>query len=187
MDTSAGTTAADLLATADRKELRDLLRDFGDERDAGRIASAVVRRREQDPFRTTADLAEVVSRAKGGRRGAKTHPATKTFQALRIAVNRELDELDAMLRWGPDVLADGGRWAVISFHSGEDRRVKRRFAELARGCVCPPSSPVCICGVEPTLAVPRGKGITAGPEELARNPRSRSARLRTATRIGVAP
>ena len=183
MDRSSGPTAADLVATLDRRELRDLLRDFGDEREAGRIASVLLRRREERSFESTADLAEVVSAAKGGRRGARTHPATKTFQALRIAVNRELDELDAMLGWGPDLLAAGGRWAVITFHSGEDRRVKRRFAELRKGCVCPPSAPICICGKQPVLAVPRGKGTTAGDAELAANARSRSARLRVAERL----
>ncbi len=183
MDPSTGPTAADLVATLDRRELRDLLRDFGDEREAGRIATAVLRRRAERPIETTAELAAVVSDAKGGRRGARTHPATKTFQALRIAVNRELDELDAMLGWGPDILAAGGRWAVITFHSGEDRRVKRRFAALRKGCVCPPSSPVCICGRLPVLAVPRGTGTTAGDLELAANARARSARLRVAERL----
>jgi len=183
MDPTTGPTAADLVMTLDRRDLRDLLRDFGDEREAGRIATFLVRRRAERPFETTADLAEVVSAAKGGRRGAKTHPATKTFQALRIAVNRELDELDAMLGWGPDLLAEGGRWAVITFHSGEDRRVKRRFAELRKGCICPPSSPVCICGKQPVLAVPRGTGTTASEGELEANARARSARLRVAERL----
>jgi 16S rRNA (cytosine1402-N4)-methyltransferase len=183
MDPSTGPTAADLVADLDRRDLSDLIRDFGDERESWRIAGAIVRRRADRPFETTADLAGAVSDAKGGRRGARIHPATKTFQALRIAVNAEIEELDALLAWGPDLLAAGGRWAMITFHSGEDRRVKRRFAELRKGCVCPPSSPICICGRLPSLAVPRGSGTTAGAEEVAFNPRSRSARLRVAERL----
>lgn len=183
MDPTSGPTAADLVMTLDRNGLRDLLRDFGDEREAGRIATWLVRRRAEASFETTSDLADVISQAKGGRRGARTHPATRSFQALRIAVNRELDELDSMLEWGPDLLAEGGRWSVITFHSGEDRRVKRRFAELRKGCICPPSSPICICDHTPILTVPRGKGTTAGETELAANARSRSARLRVAERL----
>lgn len=183
MDTTSGSTAAELVASMPERDLADAIFQLGDERDSRRIARALVRARTEAPIDTTARLAEVVSGAKGGRRGARIHPATKTFQALRILVNDERGELSALLDSAMSWLQVGGRLALITFHSGEDRPVKRRLAELARGCVCPPSAPICICGVQPTVRLIHRKGVVAGPDELARNPRARTARLRIAERL----
>ncbi len=187
MNPEGGQSAAELLASIDVKDLSQLLRDLGDERQAWRIARAIVREREREPILRTAQLAEIVSRAAGGRRGARIHPATRTFQALRIRVNEEDRELGTLLDCGLEWLAPGGCWALISFHSGEDRPVKRRFAGLRKGCVCPPSSPICTCGELPRVELPPGGGITASPEELARNPRARTARLRVARKLASPP
>ena len=174
MDASRGETAADLLAGADEAEIADWLHEYGEERDARRIARAIVRGERP---RTTDELR---SRVAGAVRHRPAHrdPATLTFQALRIAVNRELDELDALLAALPSVLAHGGRVAILSYHSLEDRRVKNAFRAFATACTCPPELPVCRCG-----GVARARLLARGAtkptdEEIARNPRARSARLR---------
>lgn len=182
MDRRQPTTAADLVNTLDPHDLADVLFQLGDERQSRRIASAIARRREQRPFERTADLADFIEEAVGGRRGSRIHPATRSFQALRIHINDEFGQLDELLRTALRLLEPGGRLAVITFHSGEDRRVKQLFALLRRDCICEPRGPVCTCGWEPLVKVPRGKGVTATDEERATNSRSRSARLRFAVR-----
>jgi 16S rRNA (cytosine1402-N4)-methyltransferase len=183
MDPTQGLTAADLVNTLDVDELADVLFQFGDERKSRRIARALVRRRDDALFERTADLAAAIDKAMGGRRGSRIHPATRSFQALRIAVNGEMDELDTLLRSALSWLKPGGRLGVITFHSGEDRRVKRWFALLRSDCHCEPKGPTCTCGWEPQVRLPKGKGWSAEEDELARNPRSRSARLRVAERL----
>ena len=183
MDPSTGTSAARLLATIDERELTQLLREAGGERDARRVARAIVRAREAEPIETTGQLASLVERAVGGRRGSRIHPATRTFQALRIQVNDEDGELTSLLDQGLAWLRPGSRWAVITFHSGEDRPVKHRFADLARDCVCPPRDPICTCDAVAQVRLPSPRGVTASSEEIALNPRARSARLRVAERL----
>lgn len=173
-----GPTAADLVNGLDEEELSDLLRRYGEERHARRIARAIVAHR---PLTTTTELAETVARA-AGRRG-RIHPATRTFQALRIAVNKELDALAQALTQALDILAPGGRLAVISFHSLEDRLVKQFFREHSQDCVCPPQAPICTCHQRATLQVLTRKPIRPSAEERERNRRSRSARLRLACRL----
>ncbi|WP_296817587.1 16S rRNA (cytosine(1402)-N(4))-methyltransferase RsmH [Brevundimonas sp.] len=178
-----GPTAADLVNTLDHGPLAKLLRDYGEERESGRIATAILRRRAVEPFSRTLDLAAVIEKALGGRRGAPVHPATRSFQALRIAVNDELGELEAGLAAAERILRPGGRLAVVTFHSLEDRLVKRFLAERAGKTGSgsrhlPPQAQ----GPAPTFEL-IGKGaVEASPEETAVNPRSRSARLRTARR-----
>ena len=182
-DPSQGVSAADLVNSLDATGLADVIYRFGEEHRSRRIAGAIVARRAEAPFTTTADLAAVVQRAAGGRRG-ETHPATKTFQALRIAVNGELDALTEGLLAARRLLRPGGRLAVISFHSLEDRIVKRFIADSAATCVCPPHQPVCTCGTVPSLRKVGG-AIKAPADEVAANPRSRSAILRIAERLDV--
>lgn len=172
------TTAADLVNTLPESELADLIYRYGEEHRARAIARAIVRQR---PLRTTFELAELVARTVG-RRG-RIHPATRVFMALRIAVNDELGALERMLPQAVDLLGAGGRLAVISFHSLEDRIVKTYMRREASGCICPPASPVCRCGHKPRLRLITRRPIRPSPEEQARNPRSRSARLRVAERL----
>jgi len=183
MDPTSGPTAAELLATMDEVEIADAIYRLADERGSRRIARAIVKARAEAPLSTTSELAALVSRAVGGRKGSRIHPATKTFQALRLLVNREPDELsallDGVLRW----LRPGGRLAVITFHSGEDRPVKQRFVELSRGCICPPSSPVCTCDHRPAVKLVTRKGLVASDAETAENPRARTARLRVVEKL----
>jgi 16S rRNA (cytosine1402-N4)-methyltransferase len=185
MDPTAGRPASDLLDHATEAELRSILRDYADERHAGRIAAAIVAAR---PIRTTAELADVVRGAlpaAARRRGGD--PAKRTFQALRIAVNEELDVLERTLDQVLDALVVGGRAAVISYHSGEDRIVKLRFRDAVDGgCACPPGLP-CACGAV-AIARPLGRRATvAGPDERDRNPRAASARLRAVEKIEPTP
>jgi 16S rRNA (cytosine1402-N4)-methyltransferase len=186
-DTTRGVPASDLLASLDETELTGLLRRFGEEPHARRIARAIVARRSREPIATGAQLAEVVSSAvpptRPGRR--RIHPATRTFQALRIAVNRELDVLPAALSAAVDLLRPGGRMAVLSYHSLEDRIVKRFVAAERRGCTCPPEVPVCVCGHSPRLAAVGARPQRPTDEEVERNPRARSARLRAAQRLAA--
>jgi 16S rRNA (cytosine1402-N4)-methyltransferase len=182
LDPTLGTTAADLVNTLDERALADLFFRYGEEPAARRIARAIVRQR---PVRTTAELAAIVERAVGRPRG-RTHPATRVFQALRIAVNHELEALEQGLSAAIDSLRPGGRLAVISFHSLEDRIVKQRFADEARGCVCPPNLPRCACGRRARLRVLTRRPVTPSAEELATNPRSRSAKLRVAELLEAA-
>ncbi len=176
--TRQATTAADLVNGLSEEELKGLIRRYGEEPRAGAIARAIVRHR---PVRTTKALADIVVRAVGP--GRRLHPATKTFQALRIAVNDELTALEEALPQAVEILREGGRLLVISFHSLEDRIVKGFMRREARGCLCPPEVPVCRCGHRPTLKVLTKAPIRPTAEEVERNPRSRSAKLRMAERI----
>ncbi len=180
-DTSQGQPAADLVNTLDEAELADLLWRYGEERRSRAIARRIVAQRRRAPIARTGELARLIASVMPGRPGS-IHPATRSFQALRIAVNDELGNLEAALPRAVELLRPGGRIAVISFHSLEDRIIKRYFNEEARGCVCPPELPVCVCGRSPRLRVVTRHPITASAEELARNPRSRSAKLRVAER-----
>lgn len=174
-DRRAGPTAADLVNNLSAEELADLFFRYGEEQQSRRIARLIVAHR---PIHTTAELATLIAREarRSGRPGR--HPATKVFQALRIAVNGELEEIARGLRAAVGLLAPGGRLAVISFHSLEDRLVKEFMREQSRECICPPRQPVCTCGAQPVLRLAGRKAIKAGAAEMAANPRSRSARLR---------
>ena len=184
MDPTGGVSAADIVRDWDERRLRAIFREYGEERYAGQIARAIVRERERRPIETTAELVEVVTAAvPAPARFAAGHPAKRVFQALRIAVNDELEELDRGLAAGWDILRENGRFAGISFHSLEDRRVKRFLAELERGCICPPGLPVCRCGHVPRAELLLRGGATAGADELIENPRARSARLRGARKL----
>lgn len=172
-------TAADIVRTYSEEQLTKLIREYGEEPRARAVARAIVAERQRAPIVTTARLAEIIASVVPRRRGG-IHPATRTFQALRIAVNRELEMLVAGLRQALEVLAPGGRLAVIGFHSLEDRIVKRFFAEESRACICPPGLPACVCQHKPRLEILTKKPIVPSAEEIDRNPRSRSARLRVA-------
>jgi 16S rRNA (cytosine1402-N4)-methyltransferase len=181
MDPSADHSARDLVNEASERELTDIFRGYGEERYARQIAKAIVRRRKQQPFERTGELVETIKAAiPTPARFGDGHPARRVFQALRIAVNDELEALEHALPAALDTLHPGGRIAVISFHSLEDRIVKRFFQREARGCTCPPEFPVCVCGREPTLRVLTKKAIRPSAEEVAANPRAGSARLRAA-------
>jgi 16S rRNA (cytosine1402-N4)-methyltransferase len=176
-----GRSARTIVNEDSREELSEILRRFGEERDAWRIAGAIVREREKAPIETTGQLAALVAKAIGGRRGAHLHAAAKTFQAIRIAVNGELDELERALQAALTALAPRGRLAVISFHSLEDRIVKTFFRAESVGCICPPEQPICMCDHRPRLRLV-GKAIRPSGDEQAVNPRSASAILRVAER-----
>lgn len=179
-----GPSARDLVNTLSWQELAGILRQYGEERNAVRIAKGIVAARERASIDTTVQLAEIVKASvPAAVRRAPGHPARQTFQALRIAVNGELDALRAGLAGAFEALAPGGRLCVITFHSLEDRIVKHQMAQWCQGCTCPPDFPVCVCGKKPRAKLLYHKGLTAGPEELARNPRSRSARLRVCTKL----
>lgn len=180
-DPTQGPTAADLVNDLPTEELADLLYRFGEEKQSRRIAQAIVVAR---PLHTTRQLAEVIAQAARGRR-ERIHPATRSFQALRIAVNDELGALEEALPQAVELLRPGGRLAVISFHSLEDRLVKRFFRQQARDCVCPPEQPVCTCHHQPTLHVITRRPVQPDEAEIERNPRARSARLRVAEKLYV--
>jgi 16S rRNA (cytosine1402-N4)-methyltransferase len=181
MDPSGTVTARDVVNEWDERELSTIFRRFGEERFARQIAHAIVLRRAEQPFERTADLVETIRAAiPAPRRFGDGHPAKRVFQALRIAVNDELAALERALPAAVSMLRPGGRIAVISFHSLEDRIVKRFFAAQARGCVCPPDLPVCVCGREPALRLLTRKAVRPSLPEVADNPRSASARLRVA-------
>ena len=180
---AGGRTAADLVALASEGELMHLLRDFGEERKARRVARAIVAARAEKPIRTTGELARVVSRAVGPHSQRRIHPATRTFQALRIAVNDELDQLQTFVEPAARCLAEGGRIAVISFHSLEDRIVKHGLRSLEGRCVCPPELPVCTCEPERVVKVLTPRPERPNADEIEQNPRARSARLRVAERV----
>ena len=183
MDPSAPQSAREIVNELGERELADILRRYGEERFARQIARAIVRRRETQPFERTADLVETIKAAiPAPRRFGDGHPAKRVFQALRISVNHELESLKRALPAALAMLRPDGRLAVISFHSLEDRIVKRFFAAEARGCVCPPEFPVCACGREPRLRLVTKKAVRPAPQEVAGNPRSASARLRVAAR-----
>ena len=181
----SGPTAADLVNGSDRETLARILREYGEEKFAARIASRIVEQRQIKPIATTLELAEIVRGAiPAAARRQGPHPARRTFQALRIAVNGELDALSALLDDALSLLNPGGRLAIITFHSLEDRMVKQRFLSWAQGCICPPEFPVCVCGHKPQVRILYRKGIEPSPEEAAENPRSRSARLRAVEKTG---
>ena len=174
-----GATAADLLNTWDAESLARVFREFGEERFAYPIAKKIVAQREKEPFTHTGQLVDLIyavipaaARREGG------HPAKRVFQALRIAVNSELDQLSRCLDTAFDCLNGGGRFVILTFHSLEDRMVKQKFAEYCRGCTCPPEFPVCVCGNSPRARLVNRKPIEADEQELAQNSRSRSAKLR---------
>lgn len=188
-----GVTAAQLVNEAGETELSDLFWRLGEERAARRVARAIVRRRGAQPFHRTQDLAQVIASAVGGFRrgkarshrrsgGRRIHPATKAFQALRIAVNGELDELSSALPQCVRLLAPGGRLVVISFHSLEDRTVKRFMRDQANPCLCPPDLGTCVCGRKPMLMLEQKRAVMPSAEEVESNPRARSARMRVAVR-----
>ena len=185
MDRSEGLTAAQVVNTWPQEELRRILSQYGEERYAPTIAAAIVRRRQERPIETTLELVDVIKSGMPARAlKEKQHPAKRSFQAIRIAVNGELDALTPMLYAAVDKLAPGGRLAVITFHSLEDRIVKRALAGMAKGCTCPPEFPVCVCGKKPQIRLVTHKPVTAGAAELEDNPRARSAKLRVAEKCG---
>jgi 16S rRNA (cytosine1402-N4)-methyltransferase len=184
-DPSVGATAAELVNHLPEAELAETIWRFGEEPHSRRIARAIVQERGREPILTTGRLATIVERASGGRRGRAVHPATKTFQALRIATNAELEVLEAALRGAVDVLAPGGRLVVIAFHSLEDRIVKRFLERESTTCVCPPQLPVCVCDHRPRLQRLTRRAVRPSADEITANPRSRSAVLRAAARLPV--
>ena len=186
-DTRRGVPAAELLATLDQGELTALFGRYGEEPKAGRIAKAVVEARRTAPVRTAEELAALVERVSppNPRQPRRTHPATRVFQALRIAVNEEMEALEEGLRAALDLLRPGGRLVVLSYHSLEDRIVKRFLAAERRGCVCPPELPVCVCGRNPRLRLVTRPSLTPSDAEIEANPRARSARLRAAERLAA--
>jgi 16S rRNA (cytosine1402-N4)-methyltransferase len=188
-DTSRGVPASELIATLGDQELADLFRQYGEEPQAWRIAKAIVAARAERAIETGTELAEIIERAAPSRRthsGRRPiHPATRVFQALRIAVNRELETLPVALAAAVDLLRPGGRLVVLAYHSGEDRIVKRFMAAERRGCVCPPQLPVCVCGKSPRLSPVGSQPQVPTAAEIAANPRSRSARLRVARRLAA--
>jgi 16S rRNA (cytosine1402-N4)-methyltransferase len=184
MDPDQELTAREIVAGWDERRLAALMRELGEERHAAAIARAIVRRRAKTPIDTTLELVETICAAVPAPvRFAAGHPAKRVFQALRIAVNDELGQLDEALPGAWAILRVGGVLAGISFHSLEDRRVKRFLAARAQGCVCPPELPVCVCGREPEAELLTRRSVVPSPEELARNPRASSARLRAARKL----
>ena len=174
----SGTSAADLVNELSADELAKIFRDYGEEKFAFRIAERIIKEREVSPIETTSRLAEIISSTYPAAARRDGHPARKCFQALRIAVNGELDALEKALDDAFDLLAPNGVLAIITFHSLEDRMVKQKFKEYTTGCTCPPDFPVCVCGKTPRGKLATRKPIEATKEELDENPRSRSAKLR---------
>ena len=187
MDPASGATAADLLQQLPEAEIARIIFEFGEERHSRRIARRIVERREQgQPVTTTAELAELVRHAVGGgRKRQQIHPATRTFQALRIAVNNELERLGEFIETAVDLLAPDGRFVAISFHSLEDRIVKRELRRLSGHCECPPRLPVCSCGARKTVEILTRRPVVPGDKELDENPRARSAKLRACRKHGL--
>lgn len=185
MDRSCGDSAADLLQDCSAAELEQIIKEFGEERWAKKIALRIVQTRQETPITTTFQLADLVAGTIPRRfHEDRIHPATRTFQALRIAVNQELEQVQQGVKAGIAALKPGGRIAVISFHSLEDRIVKHLFREAATGCTCPPRMPYCVCNRKPQLRILTGRPVIAGTEETDRNPRARSAKLRAAEKLG---
>jgi len=183
MDMSSGETAAELLGRLSEVEIARLIFEYGEERHSRRIARRIVARREAgEPVTSTTELAKLVERAIGGKK-RRIHPATRTFQALRIAVNRELEGLDQFVADAFDALEPHGRLAVISFHSLEDRIIKRTLLKLSGRCQCPPRLPQCACGARQVIEIVTRRPLTPTEDEIAENPRARSAKLRIAARL----
>ena len=184
MDTSSGETAADLANELPEPELARIIEEYGEERWAKRIASFIVKERAESPITTTFRLVDIIKGAvPKAKWDERIHPATRTFQALRIAVNSELDSLERGMRAALDLLKPGGRGVIISFHSLEDRIVKHIFREYAEGCTCPRQLPVCVCGHQPRVKILTGRPVTATPAETDENPRARSAKLRAVEKL----
>ena len=184
MDRSEGLTAADVVNTWSQEELRRILFQYGEERYAPLIAAAIVRRREERPIETTLELVDIIKEAMPARAlKEKQHPAKRSFQAIRIAVNDELSSVDRMIQGAVPRLNKGGRLAVITFHSLEDRIVKTGFGAFAKGCICPPDFPVCVCGRTPDIKLVNKKPILPSQQEIEENPRARSAKLRVAEKL----
>lgn len=178
-----GKTAADLLAALSEEEIADIIYQYGEERYSRRIARQIVEFRKKEPLLTTFQLVNLIRRAMPKSNKEKQHPAKRTFQALRIAVNDELGVLQRALDDALDLLNPGGRLSVITFHSLEDRIVKEQFKAWAKGCTCPPDFPICVCGKKPTVKIVTRKPVTADEKELELNPRARSAKLRCVERL----
>jgi 16S rRNA (cytosine1402-N4)-methyltransferase len=186
MDPDQDLTAQEIVNTWEERRLARLLREYGEERYAGPIARGIARARRREELQSTQQLVEAIKAAVPvPAQFAGGHPARRTFQALRVAVNDELAQLDSALPAAWELLASDGRVAAISFHSLEDRRVKRFLAARARGCVCPPELPICVCGHEPEAELLTRRAIAASPGEVAANPRSKSAHLRAARKLEV--
>ena len=184
MDRSEGLTAADVVNGFEQNELRRILLQYGEERYAPLIAAAIVRRRAEKPIETTLELVDVIKSAMPGKAlREKQHPAKRSFQAIRIAVNDELASVERMIRGAVPKLNKGGRLAVITFHSLEDRIVKTGMADFAKGCTCPPDFPVCVCGKTPDIKLVSRKPILPTDQEVEENPRARSAKLRVAEKL----
>lgn len=184
MDRTAPIDAAFIVNNYERNELIRIIRDYGEEKLAARIADKICRRREEAPIERTGELVELIRSAyPDGGRSLKHHPAMRTFQAIRIEVNGELEIIGRTVKDAVKLLAPGGRLAIITFHSLEDRAVKEAFAELAQGCTCPRDFPICVCGKKPQIKIVSKKPITSSPEELKDNPRAHSAKLRVAEKI----
>lgn len=180
---SEGTSAADIVNTLSADELSDIFFRFGEEKFPRRIAASIVRERGKNKIETTLQLADIISASVPAAAKRDGHPARRCFQALRIAVNDELDILEDALDRAFELLAPGGRLCVITFHSLEDRIVKQAFRKYSTGCTCPPELPVCVCGKKPRGRLEPRKPIEPSPEEIERNPRSRSAKLRVIEKI----
>lgn len=184
MDRRQKKTAYEVINGLSLKELEEIIRKYGEERWAKKIAKTIVEKRRHGPIATTKELSSIVSSAIPKKFHPRDiHPATRTFQAIRIAVNDELNNLKKAIEDGADLLDSGGRMVIISFHSLEDRIVKESFRRLAKGCICPDDFPKCICGQKPKLHIITKRPIAPSPEEVSKNPRARSARLRAAERI----
>lgn len=184
MDETSSLTAADIVNNYSEEELKDIIYEYGEERWASRIAKFIVNEREKQPIETTWHLVEIIKSAiPAHARREGPHPAKRTFQAIRIAVNRELDEVENAIPEIVDVLSSGGRVCIITFHSLEDRIVKNSYRKLANPCTCPPELPVCICGKKPVIDVITRKPILPDSSEIENNPRARSAKLRVAEKL----
>jgi len=184
MDPTTGATAAELLNQLPESEIARIIFEFGEERHSRRIARRIVESREQGkPITTTKELAELVQRALGGRKWNQIHPATRTFQGLRIAVNRELEGLAQFVESAIDLLEPGGQFVVISFHSLEDRIIKRELRRLSGHCQCPPRLPVCSCGARAAVEILTRRPVTPDAKEVDENPRARSAKLRACRKL----
>jgi len=184
MDNDSPLSAYEVVNEYTEDKLRKIIFDYGEERFAGKIAYAIAKRREEKPIETTAELSEIIKSAiPAAKRMDGPHPAKRTFQAIRIEVNGELDAIEPLIRTASHNLVPGGRIAIISFHSLEDRIVKQSFRELSSGCTCPRDFPVCVCGKKPIIQETNRKPILPSDEELNANPRSRSAKLRIAEKI----